>query len=123
MRADVGTDDNVLIDGVILQGGNSKRVLFRALGPSIKVNGSPLAGALQNPVLELRDGNGALLRANDDWQDAPNAAEIQTTGLAPPDNRESAVLMTLAPGNYTSIVRGVNRSTGIALCEAYKLDN
>lgn len=123
VRADVRTDDNVLIDGLILQGGNPKRVLFRALGPSLKVNGTPVTGALQNPTLELHDGNGAALRMNDDWRDAVNMTEIQMTGLAPPDDRESAILMTLPAGNYTSIVRGFNRSTGIALAEAYKLDN
>ena len=123
VRADVGTDDNVLIDGIILRGGNPKRVLFRALGPSLQANGMAIPGSLQNPFLELHDGNGALLRSNDNWRDAPNAAEIQATGLAPTDDRESAVLMLLAPGNYTSIVRGVNRTTGIAICEAYKLNN
>jgi hypothetical protein len=123
VRADVGTDDNVLIDGVILRGGNSKRVLFRALGPSVKVNGTPVPGALQDPILELHDGNGTLLRTNDNWPDAPNEGEIQATGLAPPDNHESAILLRLTPGNYTSIVRGVNRTTGIGLSEAYKLNN
>jgi hypothetical protein len=78
---------------------------------------------LQNPELELHDGNGALLLSNDNWHDAPNATEIQATGLAPPDDRESVVLMTLTPGNYTSVVRGVNNTTGIAVSEAYKLDN
>ena len=62
-------------------------------------------------------------RGNDDWHDAPNATEVQSTGLAPSDNRESAILMPLAPGNYTTIVRGVNKTTGIALAEAYKLNN
>jgi hypothetical protein len=123
VRADVQTGDNVLIDGIILRGDIPKRVLFRALGPSVKVNGTTVPGALQNPTLELRDANGLLLRANDDWHDAPNAAEIQTTGLAPPDDKESAILMTLTPGNYTSIVRGVNGTTGIGLSEAYKLEN
>jgi len=123
VRADVRTDDNVLIDGVILRGSTPKRVVFRALGPSLQVNGTPVAGRLQNPTLELHDGNGALLQGNDDWRDAPNMSEIQATGLAPPDNRESAILMTLSAGNYTSIVRGVNRTTGIGLAEAYKLDN
>ena len=121
VRADVGTDDNVLIDGLIIQGASSKRVLFRALGPSVKVNGNTIPGALQNPTLDVHDGNGTVLRSNDNWPDAPNAGEIQDTGLAPPDNNESAVLLTLTPGNYTSIVRGVNRTTGIALSEAYKL--
>lgn len=123
VRADVGTDDNVLIDGLILRGGNSKRVLFRALGPSVKVNGSQVTGAMQNPYMELHDGNGTILRSNDDWPDAPNAEEIQKTGLAPPDNRESAILMPLPPGNYTTVMRGVDRTTGIGLAEAYKLDN
>jgi hypothetical protein len=98
-------------------------VLFRALGPSIKVNGAPIPGALQNPILELHDGNGALLLSNDDWKDATNATDIQATGLAPTDDRESAILMTLSAGNYTTVMRGVNRTTGIGLAEAYKLDN
>jgi hypothetical protein len=123
VRAEVGTDDNVLIDGLILSSGSPKRVVCRALGPSLKVNGNPVPGALQNPTLDLHDGNGTLLRSNDNWGDAPNAAEILATGLAPPDPNESAILMTLGAGNYTSIVRGVNRTTGIALAEAYKLEN
>jgi hypothetical protein len=118
VRANVGTDDNVLIDGVILRGDTPKRVVFRALGPSVTV-----PGTLQDPTLELRDQNGGLLMSNDNWRDAPNMAEIQATGLAPNDDRESAILMTLSAGNYTTITRGVNRTTGIALNEAYKLDN
>ncbi|MFZ1220645.1 MAG: hypothetical protein WAO00_15230 [Chthoniobacterales bacterium] len=123
VRADVGTDDNVLIDGIILRGGNPKRVLFRSLGPSISSNGVLVDGTLQDPILELHDANGALIRTNDDWRDATNASEIQTTGLAPPNDREPAILLTLSAGNYTTIVRGVNRTTGIGLSEAYKLDN
>jgi hypothetical protein len=62
------------------------------------------------------------MTTNDNWPDAPNAAEIQATGLAPPDDHESAILMTLPAGNYTTIVRGKNGTTGIALAEAYKLN-
>ena len=123
VRADVQTDDNILIDGIILRGGNPKRVLFRALGPSVKSNGNPVPGTLQNPILELRDSNGTQLQLNDDWQQASNASDIQATGLAPSDPKESAILMSLPAGNYTSLVRGVSRTTGIALSEAYKLDN
>jgi len=123
VRADVRTDDNVLIDGLILRGNTAKRVLFRALGPSVKINGVPVTGIMQDPILELHDGNGTILQTNNDWPDAPNANEIQMTGLAPPDNRESAILLPLGPGNYTTIMRGVNRTTGIGLAEAYKLDN
>jgi hypothetical protein len=123
VRASAETGDNVLFDGLILRGGTPKRVLFRALGPSVKVNGNPVPGSLQDPVLELHDGNGATMATNDNWPDAPNAAEIQATGLAPPDNHESAILMTLPPGNYTTVVRGVGNTTGIGLAESYKLSN
>jgi hypothetical protein len=123
VRADVQTGDNILIDGIIMQGGNPKRVLFRALGPSIQSGGQPVPGTLQNPTMEVRDGNGGLLRSNDDWQQAQNASEIQATGLAPSNSKESAVLLSLPAGNYTSVVRGVNDTTGIALSETYKLDN
>jgi hypothetical protein len=123
VRADVQNGDNVLIDGIILGGGNDRRVVFRALGPSIQSGGNPVPGTLQDPTLELHDGNGALLQSNDDWQTGPNATEIQNAGLAPTDSRESAILMSLPAGNYTSIVRGKSNATGIALSEAYKLDN
>jgi hypothetical protein len=123
VRADVETNDNVLIDGTIIAGVTPKRVVFRALGPSLNVNGSPIAGRLMDPVMELHDSNGALLATNDNWHDASNASEIQNSTLAPPDDRESAILMSLGPGNYTTIVRGSGGTTGIALNEIYRLDN
>jgi hypothetical protein len=73
--------------------------------------------------MELHDSNGGTLATNDDWDKATNATEIQNTGLAPADPRESAILTTLGPGSYTTIVRGVGRTTGIGLAEAYKLNN
>jgi hypothetical protein len=119
VRADVRTDDNVLIDGLILQGGNPKRVLFRALGPSITVP----PGTLQNPMMSLYNAQGTLLRDNDDWGKASNFDEIQKTGLAPTHSKEPAILLPLTAGNYTCITEGVGRTTGIAVAEAYKLDN
>ena len=103
---------------MILQGGTPKRVVFRGLGPSVPVN-----GALGDPTLDVYDANGVLRGSNDNWRNDPNASQIQAAGLAPKDERESAVLLTLTAGNYTSIVRGVARSTGIGLAEAYKLSN
>jgi hypothetical protein len=120
VRGDVRTDDDVLIAGLILQGGTPKRVMFRAIGPSLGEKGVP--GALQDPTLALHNGNGSLVLSNDNWHQAPNVAEIQSSGLAPTHDRESAILTTVAPDSYTAIVRGVNRTTGIALAEAYKLD-
>lgn len=120
VRANVQTGDDVLIDGLIIRGDTPKRVLLRALGPQLQQNG--VADALQDPTLELHDSNGVLLRSNDDWRDAPNAAQIEATGLAPKHDRESAIMMKLPAGNYTGIVRGANGTKGIALAEAYKLD-
>jgi hypothetical protein len=120
VRADVRTGDDVLINGLILGGGTPKRVVFRAIGPSLQ---GQLPGVLADPFLELHDTNGTTLMTNDDWQQAPNAAEIQAAGLAPSNNKESAILMTLPPSNYTSIVRGVGNTTGIGVAEAYKLNN
>ena len=95
------------------------KVLVRALGPSLASQG--VSGALQDPVLELHDTNGTLVM-NDNWKDASNAAEIQAT-LPPPDDRESAIIATLAPSNagYTAVVRGAGGTTGVALVEVYAL--
>ena len=117
-RGLVQTADNVMIAGTIVVGPGSGRVLIRAIGPSV-----PVPGALGDPTLELRDGNGTLIRANDNWR-SDQETDILTTGLAPMNNLESAILETL-PGNgatYTAIVRGVNNTSGVALVEMYALD-
>src|SRR5437870_4700198 len=116
-RGRVGVGDDVLIGGVIVSGSDSKTVIVRALGPSL-----PLAGALANPVLELRDASGNLVSSNDDWVNSSQQSAIAASGLAPSNPLESAILTTLSPGNYTAIVRGVNNTTGIGLAEAYDLD-
>jgi hypothetical protein len=121
VRANVGTDDNVIIDGMIIRGGTPKRVLFRAIGPSLHNSG--VTGELQDPVLELHDGNGTVMTTNDNWRQASNASDIEATGLAPADDRESAILQTLPSGNYTTVLRGANNTSGIAISEAYKLNN
>lgn len=81
-----------------------------------------LGGALQDPVVELHDSTGAIIASNDNWRSTQEAA-INATGLAPKDDRESAVLMALAPGAYTAVIRGAGQSTGVGLVEAYDLDN
>ena len=118
-RVDVG--DNVLIGGFILRpggGGGEIPVVVRALGPSLSV--SHVSGVLADPVLELHDGNGALIASNDNWKDTQQAA-LQATGLAPANASESALLTNLAAGPYTAIVRGKNNTTGVALVEVYAL--
>lgn len=79
-----------------------------------------VAGALQDPRLELFDDNGVMIQANDNWKDSQKA-EIEATGLAPGDDRESAIVRDLAPGAYTAITRGVGDTTGVGLVEAYDI--
>ena len=119
-RMRVGVGEGVLIGGFIIQGDQLKKVILRAIGPSLGASG--VTGALQDPKIELRDGTGALLAANDNWQDSLDAGEITASSVAPSDPREAAILAQLAPGSYTVIVSGVNNTTGIGLVESYALD-
>jgi hypothetical protein len=120
-RAFVQTEQKVLIGGVIVGpvGSTESRILVRAIGPSL--GGSGVAAPLQDPLLELFDGNGASLAANDNWKQTQQA-EIAATGLPPSDDRESAILRPLPAGNYTAIVRGKDNSTGVGLVEVYKIE-
>jgi hypothetical protein len=126
-RLQVGTGANVLIAGFIVQGSAPKRVLIRAIGPSLTQFGVP--NALANPRLELHDIS-STIGMNDDWQTtqiggvitADQVAEIQNSGLAPSDPLESALIATLSPGSYTAIVQGVNNGTGVGSVEVYDLD-
>ena len=120
-RGSVGTVDNVLIGGVIVTGNSPKRVIFRALGGSLTSNGTPVAGTLEDPILDLRDSSGQLLQNNDDWRYGPEL-EIEASQLAPTNDYESVVIATLAPANYTAIIFGYAHSSGIATVEAYDPD-
>jgi hypothetical protein len=117
-RGFVGTGDNVMIAGLILVGTDAATIVLRAIGPTLVNYG--LSGVLVDPTLDLFDGNGTRIGTDNNWKDSQQAP-IQATGLAPSDDRESALLVDLAPGNYTAIVRGANNTTGIALVEAYHL--
>lgn len=120
-RGHVSTGDSVMIGGFIVHGDAAKRMIVRVDGPTLQLNGGALSGRLQDPTLELHDGNGALLVSNDNWR-STQEAEIEASTLAPNDDREPAIVATLPAGNYTSIVRGARGTTGIALIEAYDLD-
>jgi len=118
-RLAVQTDDNVLIAGFIITGQEPRDVIVRAIGPSLSSAG--IDNALANPILELHDGSGASIFANDNWKEAQQA-EIEATMLAPTDDLESAIVTRLAPGNYTAVVRGANDTTGVGLAEVYDLN-
>ena len=124
-RSFVQTGDNVMIAGIIIEGGN-KRIIVRAIGPSLTQYG--ITNALADPKLELHDSTHAIAW-NDNWQTteiggiitADQVSAIQNSGHAPGDPRESAIIATLAPGNYTAIVQGVNATVGVGLVEVYAL--
>ena len=118
-RLRVETGDDALIGGFIITGNASKRVILRALGPSLAQFG--LTDLLANPVLELRAANGSVLMSNNDWRDTQET-DIQNSGVAPTNDLESAIITTLTPGNYTAVVRGDQNMTGIGVVEVYDLD-
>jgi hypothetical protein len=117
-RGFVSTGDNVMIGGFIIGGTQPAKILVRAIGPSLTPFG--VQGALQDPSLELHDQNGTGVTSNDDWRGSQEMQIIATT-IPPSHDRESAILATLVPGNYTAVVRGANGATGIAVVEAYNL--
>src|SRR4029453_14771148 len=127
-RALVQTEDNVMIGGFIVQGTQPKRVMVRAIGPSLARYGVP--NPLADPNLELHDGTGALIASNDNWMvtiiggiiTSNQVHDIMNRGLAPEQPTESAMIVTLPPGNYTAIVHGKNIIIGVALVEVYDLD-
>jgi hypothetical protein len=118
-RAFVSTGANIVIAGFILGSHNGDdRIVVRGIGPSLTAAGAP--NTLANPTLELRDSNGALLIANNDWQDnAAQAAELTAAGLAPTNNLESGIAATLPPGLYTVLLAGLKHGTGVGLVEVY----
>ncbi|HEX8899374.1 MAG TPA: hypothetical protein VF751_11810 [Chthoniobacterales bacterium] len=124
-RLPVGTGQQVLIGGFIIQGPNPKTLLLRAIGPSL-----PLAGVLADPYLELHDGTGAIIATNDNWKTtnlgsvltSSQVVDLIATTIPPAQNLESAIIATLNPGAYTAVVRGASNETGIAVVEGYDLD-
>jgi hypothetical protein len=120
-RVVVGTGEQVGIGGFIIRGNKPKKVLIRGIGPSLQAFG--VSNALSNPLLELRDVNNALVRSNDDWRNAPEAAAITATGVAPSNDLEAAIIETLDPNKgYTAVVRGSGGATGVGLFEIYDLE-
>jgi acid phosphatase len=120
-RLRTGRGNDVMIGGFIIRGSSKKKVMLRGLGPSIQSNGTPLPGALQDPVLELHQSDGAVLMTNDNWKDTQRS-DIQASGLAPSDDREAAISISLDPGNYTVVLSGKNDTTGLGLVEAYDIE-
>jgi arylsulfate sulfotransferase len=115
-RGLIGTGEDSLIGGFIVTGTGAKRVVLRALGPSLQ-----LPNAASDPALSVFDSTGHAIASNDDWQTDPGAAEIAADGLAPTDAAEAATVQSLVPGAYTFVVTEKDTTSGIGLVEAYDL--
>jgi hypothetical protein len=116
-----------MIGGFIIEGSGPKTVIVRAIGPELTQFGIP--NPLADPAMDLHNSSGALIASNNNWQTTvisgiihgDQVSAIQSSGHAPTQPSESAIIATLQPGNYTAIVRGVNNTTGVALVEVYDL--
>jgi hypothetical protein len=125
----VGSGDNVLIEGFIVQGpvGSTKKIIVRAIGPSLTAFG--ISDALANPTLEIFDGNSVKIASNNDWKvtqvggiiAADQSTEIAASGVPPSNDLESAIIANLAPGSYTAVVRGAGNTVGTGVVDAYDL--
>ena len=119
-RGLVQTQSNVMIGGFILGGNNNTRVAVRGIGPSLGQFG--VTNFLADPTLELHDGNGLLLMANDNWQDdTVSAGQLTANGLGLQDSHESGIVTSLPPGAFTTILAGKNGIMGVGLVEIYTL--
>jgi hypothetical protein len=115
-RLAVGSGDNVLIAGFIITGTQQKRIIVRALGPTLPVNAN-----LADPTLELHDSTGALISSNDNWRDSQQE-ELKATTIPPTSDYDAAIVKTLPPGAYTAVLAGKGRTTGVGVVEVYDLD-
>jgi glucose/arabinose dehydrogenase len=121
-RSLVGTGTDVLISGFINSGTAAKKVILRALGPSLQQSG--VTNPLADPILELHGGDGSLITSNNNWKDnsAQQQQDITNNQLAPPNDLESAIVTTLSPGTYTAVVKGQGTSAGVGVVEIYDVD-
>jgi hypothetical protein len=123
-RTQVGTGDNVLIAGFVINGSTAKTVLIRAAGPALQRFG--VTGVLANPKLQVAVAEtGAVVAENDDWGGDPQIVRVgNSVGAFPYDNgasTDAALLLTLPPGNYSAKVFGADGGTGVSLVEVYEV--
>jgi len=124
-RGLVGSGSNVLIGGIIVRDdtftNQSQNFLMRGIGPSL--TGAGITNPLPDPSIELRDAQGGLIAANDNWGSGPDAGALSVSGLAPANPKESALLRTLAPGLYSVILQGADGNGGVGTVEIFNLGN
>lgn len=120
-RGTVGTGENIMIGGFIIEGQGTRRIIARGIGPTLTQFGVP--NVLPNPFIELRNTQGVVVTSNDNWQSNPEAAEIQARGYGPSEPNEAIVIASLPAGNFTALLSGAgSQPTGTALLEIYDVD-
>lgn len=131
-RAYCGVGDAVPIGGFVVTGSSPKRVLIRAVGPSLSRQGLAAGELLRDPIVRVHDArnNNKVIAENDNWGEHASAGEIAETAarlgaqpLASDDLTSSAMLLTLDPGVYTFVVSGAGSTSGIVLLEVYDADS
>ncbi len=127
VRGTVGTGSSVQIVGLVISGSSTKTVLIRASGPALATFG--VTGTLADPILELYNNENRLVATNDNWGDddatrSTIAAAVTRMGAFEwlPGSKDAALLLALAPGTFTAVVKGAGNTTGIALIEAYDVN-
>jgi probable HAF family extracellular repeat protein len=125
-RAFVGTGGNILIAGFVIHGTGTKTVLLRGVGPALALDPFDVTGALAQPQLTLVSAAGnATVATASAWGGTQTLLDAFTLAGAFPfaaGSTDSAMLQTLPVGNYTSLISGVNSTTGVALAEIYDTD-
>jgi hypothetical protein len=118
-RALVDVGEAQMIAGLIVGGTTPEAIVVRGLGPSLGEAG--ITNPLPNPSLTIFNSSGLAIASNDDWQDDPNSSSVQAIGLGPTNTLESAILLSLSPGNYTAILSDTTGTTGVGLVEVYNV--
>ena len=127
-RALAGRTDSPLIAGFVVAGPGTKRVMVRAVGPTLG-SAFNLPGFLADPVLSVYNSSGTLVYSNDDWTSANDVSGLASAGARlgaftlGAASADAGGILTLSPGSYTAVVTGKNNATGLALVEVYEDDN
>lgn len=130
-RANGGTGDNVAIGGFVVSGSGTKRLLLRAVGPTLTTQGLGQNEVMADPTIELHDAlNGNKIVATiDNWSDNADPASVTTTAasvgaqaLSGSDAKSAATVIDVAPGVYSFLASGKNSTSGIVLIEVYDAD-
>jgi len=118
-RGPVGEGYESLISGFVIRETEPVTILVRGLGPTLTSFG--VEGALADPILQVWEQNGAMVAQNDNWR-TTQESDIMATGMAPMQDSEAALVVTLQPGVYTTLLNGVGGGTGIGLLDVFLVE-